>query len=88
MRGRKPHSLRIVPHDAPILQEIARGRSLPWYQVQRARIVLGVAAGEPIQLLAVQTQHDPSTIWRVCRRYPMFGVTRRNPLVGQGRIFD
>ena len=37
MRGRKPRSLRIVPHDAPILQEIARSRSLPWYQIQRAQ---------------------------------------------------
>jgi hypothetical protein len=75
MRGRKPRSLRIIPHDAPILQEIARSRSLPWYQIQRARIVLGVAAGEPIQLLAVQTQHDPSTIWRVCRRYEDSGLS-------------
>jgi transposase len=69
VRGRRSRPLRIVPDDAPILREIARSRSLPWYPVPRARIVLGVAAGEPIQLLAVQTRHDPSTIWRVCRRY-------------------
>ena len=75
MRGRKPRSLRIVPHDAPILQEIVRRWSLPWYQIQRARIVLGVAAGEPIQLLAVQTRHDPSTIWRVCRRHEDSGLS-------------
>ncbi|MGZ3414077.1 MAG: hypothetical protein ACXVAT_09575 [Isosphaeraceae bacterium] len=48
MRGRKPLPLRIGPDDAPILQQIACSRSLPWYQIQRARIVLGVAAGEPI----------------------------------------
>ena len=74
MRGRKPRPLEIVPHDVPILQEIARSRSLPWYQIQRARIVLGVAAGEPIQLLAIQTQCDPSTIWRICRRYESSGL--------------
>jgi len=75
MRGRKLRSPRIVPHDAPILQEIARSRSLPWYEIQRARIVLGVAEGEPIQLLAVQTEHDPSTIWRVCRCHEGLGLS-------------
>ena len=59
MRGRKPLVLRIVPHDAPILQQIARSRSLPWYQIQRAKIVLGVAAGEPIHDLAVQHSVRP-----------------------------
>src|SRR3954447_5500566 len=75
MRGRRPRPLQIAPHDAPILHEIARSRSLPWFQVQRARIVLGVAAGEAIQLLAVRTQHDPSTIWRICRRYEDSGLS-------------
>jgi hypothetical protein len=32
MRGRKPLPLRIGPDDAPILQQIACSRSLPWYQ--------------------------------------------------------
>src|SRR5689334_17662690 len=74
MRGRKPRPLRIGPHEASILQDIARSRSLPWFQVQRAQIVLGVAAGESIQHLAVRTQHDPSTIWRICRRYEDSGL--------------
>src|SRR4051794_31681535 len=74
MRGRRPRPLKIAPDDAPTLREIARSRSLPWFQVQRARIVLGVAAGEAIQLLAVQAQHDPSTIWRICRRYEDSGL--------------
>src|SRR3954468_13248636 len=69
MRGRRPRPLEIVPHDVPILQQIARSRSLPWYQIQRAQILLAVAAGEPIQQLAIRTQSDPSTIWRICRRY-------------------
>ena len=74
MRGRKPRPLEIVPHDVPILQEIARSRSLPWYQIQRAQILLAVAAGEPIQQLAIRTQCDPSTIWRICRRYESSGL--------------
>jgi DDE superfamily endonuclease len=74
MRGRKPRPLRIVPHDVPILQQIARSRSLSWYPIQRAQIVLGVAAGESIHPLAVRTQCDPSTIWRTCRRHEGSGL--------------
>ena len=53
MRGRRPRPLEIAPHDVPILQQIARSRSLPWYQVQRAQVLLAVAAGEPIRTLAI-----------------------------------
>ena len=74
MRGRRPRPLEIVPHDVPTLQQIARSRSLPWYQIQRAQILLAVAAGEPIQQLAIRTQCDPSTIWRICRRYENSGL--------------
>jgi hypothetical protein len=74
MRGRRPRSLELVPHDVPILQQIARSRSLPWYQIQRAQILLAVAAGEPIQQLAIRTQCDPSTLWRICRRYEDSGL--------------
>jgi Homeodomain-like domain len=74
MRGRRPRLLEIVANDVPILQEIARSRSLPWYQIQRAQILLAVAAGEPIQQLAIRTQCDPSTIWRICRRYEGSGL--------------
>src|SRR4051812_49435344 len=75
MRGRKPLPLSIAPDDAPSLSEIARSRSLPWYQVQRARIVLGVAAGEPTQDLAPRTQCDRSTVWRTCRLYEDSGLS-------------
>jgi Winged helix-turn helix len=74
MRGRKPRSLKIASADVPILQEIARSRSRPWLQVQHARIVLAVAAGQRIQALASQAQCDPATIWRLCRRYEQVGL--------------
>ena len=56
----KTASHEIAPDDVPILQQIARSRSLPWYQVQRARIVLAIAAGEPIQTTGLPTQCDES----------------------------
>ena len=74
MRGRRPRPLEIAPHDVPILQQIARSRSLPWYQVQRAQVLLAVAAGEPIRTLAIRTQCNPSTVWRICRRYEDAGL--------------
>ena len=41
MRGRKPNRLVLHPDDKCNLSEISRSQTLPWFQVQRARIVLG-----------------------------------------------
>jgi hypothetical protein len=74
MRGRKPYPLTIASGDAEMLHEIARSRCLPWFQVQHARIVLAVAAGQRIQTVAFQMQCDEATVWRVCRRYEQAGL--------------
>lgn len=74
MRGRKPRPLEVVSTDVPLLQAIARSRARPWLQVQRARIVLAVAAGQRIQSVAAQLQCDPATVWRGCRRYEAVGL--------------
>src|SRR5213078_3496321 len=76
MRGRKPRSLVIAAEDRKILQAVARSRHLAWYQVQHARIVLAVAAGEPIQAVASRLECDRATVWRVCRRYAQGGLSR------------
>jgi hypothetical protein len=68
MRGRKPYPLTMASGDAEMLHEIARSRCLPWLQVQHARIVLAVAAGQRIQTVAFQMQCNEATVWRVCRR--------------------
>jgi hypothetical protein len=75
MRGRKPRSLFITPSDLPVLRWIAEGKTLPWYQVQRARIVLAIAAGERTQRVAKQTDCDEATVWRTCRRYEEAGLS-------------
>jgi hypothetical protein len=74
MRGRKPRAFTLAAHDVPILQQIARSRSLPWFQVQRARLVLAIADGERVQTVAFQSQCAPSTVWRLCRRYERTGL--------------
>ena len=74
MRGRKPCPLVIARDDRSILLPVARQTSLSADQVQRARIVLGVAAGEPIVELAEKNYCDPATVWRACRRYERAGI--------------
>jgi hypothetical protein len=74
MRGRKPEGITISPLDIPELERIARSEMSPWYQVQRARIVLGIAAGQRREFLAAQLECDESTIWRTCQRYRYLGL--------------
>src|ERR1043166_3614231 len=75
MRGRKPEGLRILPPDTSELERIAPCDTSPWYQVRRARIVLGIAAGQRREDLAAQLECDASTIWRTCQRYRDLGLT-------------
>jgi hypothetical protein len=76
MRGRRPRPLTIQPADTPILQTVARSRHLPWFQVQHARIVLAVAAGERVCDVASRLECDRATVWRICRRYEEGGLKR------------
>ena len=76
MRGRKPRPIEIAPEDLPVLQQIAKSQARPWYQVRRARILLGIAeGGARTQTLAFQTQCDESTVRRTCRRYEHLGLS-------------
>lgn len=74
MRGRKPEALSILPPDVRELERIAHCDASPWYQVRRARIVLGIAAGQRREALAAQLECDQSTIWRACQRYREVGL--------------
>ena len=74
MRGRKPRRLEVAAEDLPVLREVAAARASPWFQVQHARIVLAVAAGERVGAVASRAQCDPATVWRVCRRYERGGL--------------
>jgi hypothetical protein len=75
MRGRRPRQLPIDPTDLPLLRQIARSDSLPWYQVRRARIVLANAQGVHNSTVAAQMQCNEATVWRTCRRYERGGLT-------------
>lgn len=74
MRGRRPEKL-IVPHrDEDVLRAAARNGSLPWFQVQRARIVLAIVAGERQCTVADRLECDTATVWRSCQRYRRGGL--------------
>ena len=74
MRGRKPEVLTILSSDVSELERVAHSDTSPWYQVRRARIVLGIAAGQRREDLASQLECDESTIWRTCQRYRDLGL--------------
>ena len=76
MRGRKPRPLTLAVPDVPILQAVAQARHLAWFQVQHARIVLAVTAGESIEAIAARLECDRATVWRVCRRYEEGGLKK------------
>ena len=76
MRGRKPQKLTIAPADAEALHTVAHRSSLPWFQVQRAKIVLAIAAGESHCSVATRLECDQATVWRASQRYRQGGLAQ------------
>jgi transposase len=74
MRGRRPEELKLRGTDQAELVRVAHGDTLPWFQVRRARIILGIAAGQRRETLAAELECDESTIWRTCQRYQRTGL--------------
>src|SRR5437762_4477394 len=74
MRGRKPESLTIPSSDVIELERVAHLDTSPWYQVRRARIILGIASGQRQEDLASQLGCDASTVWRTWQRYRNLGL--------------
>jgi transposase len=75
MRGRRPEKLMIARHDAEVLHTVVHSGSLPWFQVRRAMIVLAIAAGDRQCSVAAQLDCDEATVWRVCHRYRLDGLS-------------
>ena len=75
MLGRKSHPIEIASEDLPGLEQIAHSQTRPWYQVRRARILLGIADGAQTQILAFLTQCDESTVRRTGCRSERLGLS-------------
>jgi transposase len=74
MRGRRPEKLTLARRDQGALHAVAHSGSLPWFQVQRAKIVLAIAAGERQCSVAARLECDEATVWRICERYRRDGL--------------
>jgi transposase len=74
MRGRRPEILTLARSDQDFLTSVAHSGSLPWSQVQRAKIVLAIAAGERQCSVAARLECDEATVWRTCQRYRQGGL--------------
>src|SRR5271166_4494823 len=82
MRGRRPEQLTIARRHVDVLHAAAQSGSLPWFQVQRAKIVLAIAAGERQCSIAARLECDEATVWRACQPYRKDGLAG---LFGDGR---
>jgi len=74
MRGRKPRGVELKPEDAQNLEALLRDGKTEQRKARRARILLGMHKGERVKQLSERVERDPSTIWRVCRRYEERGI--------------
>src|SRR5512144_3108432 len=74
LQARLQEKLTIAHRGQNALHSAAHSGSLPWFQVQRAKIVLAIAAGERQCSVAARLECDESTVWRACERYRREGV--------------
>lgn len=75
MRGRKPEKFVLKPKDKTFLCELLRDGQTPLRVARRAETLLGRAQRWPaIARLSEKVGEDPSTVWRVCKRYDEQGL--------------
>jgi transposase len=74
MRGRKPRGVELKPNDIAPLEALLRSGKTEQRTARRARILLGMHRGERVNPLSGKVEQDPSTVWRVCRRYEERGL--------------
>jgi transposase len=74
MRGRKPRGIELKPEDIPNLEALVRSGKTEQRTARRARILLEMHQNERVKLLSERMEQDPSTIWRICRRYEERGI--------------
>ncbi len=73
--GRKPQKFVLKPKDKAYLQDLLRDGQTPLRVARRAEILLGRAERDQgIVQLSEKVRENPSTIWRVCRRYQQQGL--------------
>ena len=74
MRGRRPRGVQLQAEDIPVLEALVRSGKTAQRVACRARILLEMDRHERVKLLSKRVEQDPSTVWRVCRRYEERGI--------------
>jgi len=74
MHGRKPRGVELKPQDVPRIEALVRSGKTQQRTAYRARILLAMHKDERVAPLSEHIERDPSTIWRVCRRYEKRGI--------------
>jgi len=74
MRGRRPRGVQLKAEDIPVLATLVRSGKTEQRVARRARILLEMDRQERVKVLSKQVAQDPSTVWRVCRRYEERGI--------------
>ena len=74
MRGRRPRDLQLKAEDIPVLEALVHSGKTEQRVARRARILLEIGRRERVKLLSKRVEQNPSTVWRVCRRYEERGI--------------
>ena len=69
------HNLGYAPlEDVPQIEALVRSGKTEQRTAYRARILLAMHKDERVAPLSERIERDPSTIWRICRRYEERGI--------------
>ena len=74
MQGRKPRGVELKLEDVSQLEVLVRSGKTEQRTAYRARILLAMHKAERVAPLSEPIEHDPSTVWRACRRYEERGI--------------
>jgi transposase len=88
--ARKPSSITLSQNDRQALERLAASRTAPRQAVERARIVLDCADGQPVKEVARRRQTRANTVIKWRQRFSKLGLLglADAPRAGAKRIYD
>lgn len=85
MQGRKPRGVELKPEDIAPLEGLVRSGKTEQRTAYRARVLLALHQGERVAPVSARVEHDPATLWRICRRYEERGLAAVHDAPRSGR---
>jgi transposase len=85
MQGRKPRGVELKPEDMAQLEGLIRSGKTEQRIAYRARVLLAMHWGERVAPVSERVEHDPATLWRICRRYEERGIEAVHDAPRSGR---